>query len=782
MRISYKVWLVGGIPIALAAAIAVVAWLLLQESSRAREGVVLTSSIYRNLLVAMTARDDYVQALPGDRAEHAVRFGALAEQVRADLGRLKGFFPGDERQAVPAAAVDALTRYELRMRQFMVTTTNNDHLSAEMRGRVGSLIVLADRARDRQRTSNTEIVKSLTDKERQQRSIRDIVAKAQDIRGQIATISLEELQRNYGLSFDEIVKADNQRTMALNQLRLSGADLERLLAASGRTKDAEELSGYAREYANVIADPGNPASPEYNQPTLRVKAGQILADWTDRLLKVFQTEVRSLHEEITQLFTYAMQAHETEQATQGIAIETLQLGQQTSEAIARRDPGAAGRQLEASKDLSATIDKLPISPLIQSEMIEALEEWRSRLFTLIVGLRTQNEMIGDMDLTANGMVANARAINDQFVAYATTISNRLMAILVFGAGFGLLIGGITAIFVARSITRPLKTLQQDMMTLARDPAAGPVQAQHRQDELGDMARAANFFVSELGYREQALRDAKDKADNALTELKQTQAELIQSEKLASLGQLVAGVAHEINTPVGIALTTATTLADESERFAESAASGQISRSRFDIFVQRMREGSQLVFSNLTRAAELVHSFKQVSADQVSAERRSFDMAQWVHELLTSLRPAIRRTEHDVTVDCPPGLMVDTYPGALAQVITNLVMNAITHAYAPGTAGRVAITVSEPLPNQVQIVFEDDGKGIPRELLGKVFDPFFTTARGRGNTGLGLHIAFNLITNVLQGKIDVTSEPMRGTRFTITMPARVAASERQLLSA
>jgi signal transduction histidine kinase len=154
----------------------------------------------------------------------------------------------------------------------------------------------------------------------------------------------------------------------------------------------------------------------------------------------------------------------------------------------------------------------------------------------------------------------------------------------------------------------------------------------------------------------------------------------------------------------------------------------------------------------------------------------------VHELLTSLRPAIRRTDHDVTVECPPGLMVDTYPGALAQVITNLVMNAITHAYAPGTVGRVAITIAEPTQNQVRIVFEDDGRGIPQDLIGKVFDPFFTTARGRGNTGLGLHIAFNLVTNVLQGKIDVTSEPSRGTRFTITMPARIVATERQLLSA
>lgn len=784
MRISYKVWLVGGIPIALAAAIAVIAWLLLQESTRAREGAVLSSSIYRNLLVAMTARDDYVQALPGDRAEHAVRFGSLAEQVRMDLVRLSAALPEETQRASSVAAADALTRYEQRMRQFMVTTTNNDHLSAEMHNRVAALIALANQARERQRNSNAEIVKTLTQKERRQRRIREIVAKAQDVRGQIAAISLQELHRNYGFSFDEIAGADSRRSLALTQMRGAAADLEKMLVAADRPKDAAELQQLAGHYAAVVAAPGNAQNAEDNQPTVRVRAGQALADWMDRLLKVFETEQRSLHEEITQLFTYSVEANETEQATQSAAIETLQLGQRTAQAITRRDPEAAGRQLEDSKDLSATIDKLPISPLIQSEMLEALEEWRSRLFTLIVGLRTQNEMIADMDQTANAMVATANAINNRIVQSANAIGNRLLAILVLGAGFGLLFGGATAILVARSITRPLQTLQQDMATLARDPSAGPVHLQQRQDELGDMARAAHFFVTELGHREHALRAAKDKADTALEQLKQTQTELIQSEKLASLGQLVAGVAHEINTPVGIALTTATALADEADTFSRDAASGQIARSRFETFVRRMREGSQLVFANLTRAADLVHSFKQVSADQVSAERRSFEMAQWVRELLTSLRPALRRTEHEVTVDCPPGLMVDTYPGALAQVLTNLMMNAMTHAYPPGHAGKLSIVIGEAPPDHVRLVFEDDGKGIPEELLSRVFDPFFTTARNRGNTGLGLHIAFNLVNNLLHGRLEVASTPGRGTRFAVTIPARAPAApaEPQLLTA
>jgi signal transduction histidine kinase len=182
-----------------------------------------------------------------------------------------------------------------------------------------------------------------------------------------------------------------------------------------------------------------------------------------------------------------------------------------------------------------------------------------------------------------------------------------------------------------------------------------------------------------------------------------------------------------------------------------------------------------MFANLTRAAELVHSFKQVAADQVSSERRSFDMTTWTRELLTSLRPVLRKNGHTVSVECDPNVMVDTYPGALAQVLTNMIMNSVIHAYPSDTAGRLALHISQPAPETVRIVFSDDGRGIDPVALGKIFDPFYTTARNRGNTGLGLHIAYNLVSSVLQGRLEVKSSPGRGTQFTITMPKRLAES-------
>jgi signal transduction histidine kinase len=290
-----------------------------------------------------------------------------------------------------------------------------------------------------------------------------------------------------------------------------------------------------------------------------------------------------------------------------------------------------------------------------------------------------------------------------------------------------------------------------------------------------MASAANFFVSEISHREEALRQAKNQADATLAELKETQSNLIQAEKLASLGQLVAGVAHEINTPLGVALTTSTALEREVARLEAQVSGGRISKSEFTGSLARLTEGSKLLLSNLSRAIDLVYSFKQVAADQASGERRQFDLKTWLDELLTSLGPVLRKSGHQVVVTCPPDLVLDTYPGSLAQVLTNLVMNALVHAYPPGVTGILTITASHSRSGTLRLSFADDGRGISPQNLAKIFDPFFTTGRERGSTGLGLHIVYNLVTARLQGTIDVDSTPGRGTTFTVELP--IALSNR-----
>ncbi|WP_146208888.1 ATP-binding protein [Azospirillum sp. TSO22-1] len=276
-------------------------------------------------------------------------------------------------------------------------------------------------------------------------------------------------------------------------------------------------------------------------------------------------------------------------------------------------------------------------------------------------------------------------------------------------------------------------------------------------------------ITEQQRTRDELRQSKEAAERALDDLTLAQKSLIQAEKMASLGQLVAGVAHEVNTPVGVTLTAATQLQIEVDEIAAHHGAGRLKRSAFEEFLSTSRELSHLIATNSERAADLIQSFKLVAIDQSSGERRRFVLADYIEELLRSLSPALRQAGCTVMVDCPPDLEVDGYPGALSQILTNLVMNVLTHAYAPGAAGRIRVTV-RPAPNDhVVLDFADGGRGIPPDVLPKIFDPFYTTTRGTGGSGLGLHIVYNLVVGTLRGSIAAASEPGQGTCFTLSFP-------------
>jgi signal transduction histidine kinase len=783
MRITYRIFLVGGIPITIAAAIALAALVLLKEADRARSGAVLAGTIYRNLLAARTARDDFLESTRGDRTRHYELFLSYAEQARFDLQRLAAVVRDPQHARATREASEALKHYGDRMHAFLDVTIRNDGLVAAMADRADTLIDLTDQARARQHESNADIVASLSEGDRKLRVARDIVDRAQELGAAIAAVELAQAK---GQGPPRLGGGPSDGwTFHIERMRSADAALSASLVAAGREDAASDLARLYVVYETSLA-PIADATLAAEAARSGSIPGQKLADWVERLLKIHSAEQRTLHDEVADLLTYSVQAGETEQATQNIAIEAMKLGSRTAAALESRDTAAAGAALDESLALGQTVQSLPISPLIQTEMIDAVDQWRQGLATTIDGLNEQNRILTEMDAGASRMIEGARFLDSMLTRNAERIGALVRNILILGAATGLLLGSVTGLAVARSITRPLKRLQQSMMELAENSEAGPISGFDRRDELGDMARATNVFITEIGRRERALRKAKDRADKALAELQKTQTDLIQAEKLASLGQLVAGVAHEINTPLGIALTTSTLIGDEARRFADAAATGRLQRSVLEHFVERMREGTQLLFSNLTRAADLVHSFKQVAADQASGERRKFDMADWLQDLLTSLSPVLRKTRHEVSIDCPPGIVVDTYPGALGQVLTNLLVNAKAHAYAEGESGRLSIRVSEPRPEMLRIVFADDGKGIPPENLGKVFDPFFTTGRSTGSTGLGLHIVYNLVTSRLQGHIRLDSRVGEGTRFTIDIPKIVAeaptdaAGERRLI--
>ena len=294
------------------------------------------------------------------------------------------------------------------------------------------------------------------------------------------------------------------------------------------------------------------------------------------------------------------------------------------------------------------------------------------------------------------------------------------------------------------------------------------------------AVGAREFRARRQFRtEQALRRETMRSEAALGELREAQAHLVQAEKLASLGQLVAGVAHEINTPIGLALTTSTAIEGDLKRLVRSVESRQVRRSELTHAITRLSEGMRLLFANLTRAADLVHSFKQVAIDQANEERRSFELRGWLLELMSTLGPLLRRKGHDVRLSCADGIVIDSHPGALAQVISNLALNAVIHGFPDGRPGVLDLTVTRLGERDLRIVFADDGAGIPAENLRKVFDPFFTTRRDQGSTGLGLHIVFNLVVSTLGGQFDLDSAADRGTRFTIDLPLTLEVASETL---
>ena len=739
LRIASKIVLVGAIPIAIGAFIAATAWILLREAEQARSGALLAGSIYRDLLLATAERDRFVIAPPVERTPAASRFFALAARARSQMAALSEQARTPlQSEGIERATVD-LRNLTDQMGRLVDAADQNERRVREMAERAASLIALTDQARTRQHASNADIVATLTEKDRRLRLVGEIVDRAQDLRALVTGSA-----------------AGSTDALARAQVRNAALDLAGALRQADRAADADALMDLVAR-----APAGSDTGGEEGD-------AQLLS-WIERLLKVDETDRRALHEEVAQLLTYSVQANETEQATQNIAIAALKLGQRTAEALAVRDIAAATVLAREGESLAGTVGGLPISPLIQTEMIDAIRAWNDRLLTTTAGLRQQNTLLEAMDKAVIAATEGARSLNDTFIGDAERLGSRIRTTLLLGATTGLLLGALAALLVAQSITGPLRRLQRGMLHLAAEPGAGALDVGNRTDELGDMARAANTFVTEIGVREAALREA-------MADLSRTQADLIQSEKMASLGQLVAGVAHEINTPVGVALTTATQMGEEAREFVREAEGNQLRRSRLIAFVGRMSEGSRLLSSNLTRAADLVQSFKQVAADQVSGEHRTFELKHWLTELVTSLGPVLRKRGLSVRIECPDGLALATFPGALGQVVTNLVVNAAVHGDDQGAAGRLDVSVHQAGPGRIALVVADDGKGMTPDVQARIFDPFFTTARQHGSTGLGLHIVYNLVVQTLKGRIAVDSGPGRGTRFTVTLPVSVPASE------
>lgn len=294
--------------------------------------------------------------------------------------------------------------------------------------------------------------------------------------------------------------------------------------------------------------------------------------------------------------------------------------------------------------------------------------------------------------------------------------------------------------------------------------------EQQKDELIANQRELRLEIEHRRHAEDELRQRNDELASSMATLQQARDQLVESERMATLGGLVAGITHDVNTPIGVSVTAASFLEDRLYSLQQGFEDKSLTNSQMQSFIDEARQTSTLLMTNLQRASDLIASFKQISVDQTSEAVREFELKDYLQEVLQSLQPSIKPTAHQVTIECPAGLLVRCAPGVIAQIVTNLVMNAMVHAFEPDQAGHISLTVRQQ-DEQIVMEFKDDGRGLSEEQLTSLFDAFYTTRRGEGGSGLGTHIVYNLVTQALNGRIEPHSAPGQGLRYHITFPCQ-----------
>lgn len=339
--------------------------------------------------------------------------------------------------------------------------------------------------------------------------------------------------------------------------------------------------------------------------------------------------------------------------------------------------------------------------------------------------------------------------------------------------FALVISILIGVVVAKRITRPILQINKTAASIVsgRFEKTGIA---HRNDEIGQLAKSFDTMAEALksSFEKLELRVAKrtEELNESIAYLKQTQDHLIKTERLTALGNLVSGISHEVNTPLGISITENSFLIEKIEELKKFYKTDKLTESRFENFIKLSSESTDSIMRNLTRSAELMTSFKQIAIDQSSESPRLFDVREYMEGILRSLHPMLRKTDHTVQLKCPGNIKINNYPGFLSQIITNLITNSLKYGFVEKKAGmvKIEVTLDDAL---LSLKYSDDGIGMDAEVLKQIFDPFFTTQRNLGGSGLGLYIVYNLITFKLKGTIDCQSEPGKGVQYLISYPTQ-----------
>lgn len=315
------------------------------------------------------------------------------------------------------------------------------------------------------------------------------------------------------------------------------------------------------------------------------------------------------------------------------------------------------------------------------------------------------------------------------------------------------------LLLEQEVARKTSGLSQAMMDL-----------QQQKQELLQKEQSLKEEIEQRRQTELDLRQKQKELEETIQHLNQAQDRLVQSEKMAALGGLVAGITHEVNTPVGISVTATSFLEERLTKLSNAYQTKTLTPKMLDEFLDEAQQSTHLLASNLGRASDLIASFKQIAVDQTSEAIRTINLCEYIHEIIRSLQPHFKKTRHQVEVNCADNIILDCPAGAISQIFTNLLMNSLIHGFEHLEQGLIRITIFADDDN-IDIRYADNGKGLDQEQLSKLFHPFFTTKRDQGGSGLGTHITYNLVRQTLNGSIEVTSEPGKGLHYHILFPKK-----------
>ncbi|MFC5530941.1 sensor histidine kinase [Cohnella yongneupensis] len=439
--------------------------------------------------------------------------------------------------------------------------------------------------------------------------------------------------------------------------------------------------------------------------------------------------------------------------------------QQIFDYIQYKNPDVIQLTLYGETNVRASTDRKRIGSLTPPDLISMIESDQ----TLVDHLRNEADGIPKDRLTAplkeDGDTIGAIELLIDTSDSMALIKKRVQIIVIVGLAITVLLLVTLSYIIRKLLLRPLLKIRTAAVSVKQGLPYKEISLDSSQ-EITEVASAFNEMVINLEGRYSELKQAMEI-------VQQTQKQLVESEKMVALGNLVAGVSHEINTPIGIGVTAVSYMDEKSKEFLAMYAANKMKRSDLEEYLRMIQDTTGMIQTNLFRASELIRSFKQVAVDSSAQTKRRFKLKAYIQEVLVSLQPNLKKTKHHVSVTGPEEIELFTDPGAISQLFTNLIMNSLIHAYQADDEGRIEIRLSEH-NGKVTLRYSDDGKGMPPEVVDQIFNPFFTTNRGGGGTGLGMHIVYNLVVQSLGGTIACDSQLGQGTAFTIQIPIQEGA--------